>query len=231
MTLGEKLAKLRKENNYTQEQLAGVLGVSRQAISKWESDTAYPETDKLIRISELFGCSLDYLLKDKADMTCENRENKSAEDALTHLQQIFIQSQNLKNLVSCFKVTVSPVLKPAKNQPQYLLLGVDKVTIFGEHTTQLGWYTTEEAVQKEITEISDAINRKETIYTLKYDVAVNSTGTLKDIKTKTPNDSHVKKKIMVAIAIILLLIFIGAIYSRWNDLFYEFGQNIYRWLH
>ena len=64
MTLGEKLSKLRKENNYTQEQLSDVLGVSRQAISKWESNITYPETDKLIRVSELFNCSLDYLLKD-----------------------------------------------------------------------------------------------------------------------------------------------------------------------
>ena len=64
MTLGDKLSKLRKENNYTQEQLAGILGVSRQAISKWESNITYPETDKLIRMSELFDCSLDYLLKD-----------------------------------------------------------------------------------------------------------------------------------------------------------------------
>lgn len=64
MTFGMKLAKLRKEQQYTQEQLAELLGVSRQAISKWESGTAYPETDKLIRMSELFHCSLDYLLKD-----------------------------------------------------------------------------------------------------------------------------------------------------------------------
>ena len=42
MTLGDKLAKLRKENNYTQEQLAEILEVSRQTISKWESDTTYP---------------------------------------------------------------------------------------------------------------------------------------------------------------------------------------------
>ena len=63
VTLGDKLSKLRKENNYTQEQLAHVLGVSRQAISKWESNLTYPETDKLIRMSELFSCSLDYLLK------------------------------------------------------------------------------------------------------------------------------------------------------------------------
>ncbi len=67
MTTGDKISKLRRENNYTQEQLAELLGVSRQAISKWESSLAYPETDKLIRISELFDCSLDYLLKDSVD--------------------------------------------------------------------------------------------------------------------------------------------------------------------
>lgn len=45
MTLGDKISRLRKENNYTQEQLANLLGVSRQAISKWESDITYPETE------------------------------------------------------------------------------------------------------------------------------------------------------------------------------------------
>ena len=64
MTLGEKLSKIRKENNYTQEQLAEILGVSRQSISKWESDIAYPETDKLIKIGKLFECSMDYLLNE-----------------------------------------------------------------------------------------------------------------------------------------------------------------------
>ena len=64
MALGEKLSKLRKEYNYTQEQLAEILGVSRQSISKWESDIAYPETDKLIELGKLFDCSMDYLLKE-----------------------------------------------------------------------------------------------------------------------------------------------------------------------
>lgn len=67
MTFGNKLAKMRKEKNYTQEQFAELLGVSRQAVSKWESDLAYPETDKLIRMCDLFDCSLDYLLRDKEE--------------------------------------------------------------------------------------------------------------------------------------------------------------------
>ncbi len=65
MTLGEKIARQRKELNYTQEQLADILGVSRQSISKWESDIVYPETDKLIELGKLFDCSMDYLLKEE----------------------------------------------------------------------------------------------------------------------------------------------------------------------
>ena len=64
MTFGDKLSALRREQNYTQEQLAELLGVSRQSVSKWESGAAYPETEKLIRLSALFDCSLDYLLRD-----------------------------------------------------------------------------------------------------------------------------------------------------------------------
>lgn len=67
MTTGDKIAKLRRENNYTQEQLADILSVSRQAISKWESNGAFPETEKLIKMSELFGCTVDYLLKENAE--------------------------------------------------------------------------------------------------------------------------------------------------------------------
>ena len=67
MTIGEKISKLRKENNYTQEQLAEILSVSRQSVSKWETDLTYPETEKIIALSKLFSCSADYLLKDDAD--------------------------------------------------------------------------------------------------------------------------------------------------------------------
>ena len=64
MTLGEKIVKQRKELNYTQEQFADILGVSRQSISKWESDITYPETEKLIELGKIFDCSMDYLLKE-----------------------------------------------------------------------------------------------------------------------------------------------------------------------
>ena len=67
MTIGEKITRLRKEQNLTQEQFAEILNVSRQSVSKWELNITYPDTDKLIRISKLFNCSLDFLLKDEIE--------------------------------------------------------------------------------------------------------------------------------------------------------------------
>lgn len=62
MTTGEKIADCRKKLGYTQVRLAEEMGVTRQAVSRWESDLAFPETDTLIRLSKLFGCSTDWLL-------------------------------------------------------------------------------------------------------------------------------------------------------------------------
>ncbi len=80
--LSEKLYKLRKNSGLSQEQLAERLNVSRQAISKWESGAAVPESEKLITISNYFEVSVDYLLKDVddgkenvADMTMAASEN------------------------------------------------------------------------------------------------------------------------------------------------------------
>ena len=77
MTFGEKLSKLRKERGYTQEQLAEHMAVSRQSVGKWESDLAYPETEKLIALGKLFDCSMDYLLKE------EITDPKGTEDPLS----------------------------------------------------------------------------------------------------------------------------------------------------
>lgn len=64
MTTGEKLAALRKKKDLTQEQLAEILKVSRQSVSRWEMDVAFPETEKLIKLSKLLECSIDFLLND-----------------------------------------------------------------------------------------------------------------------------------------------------------------------
>ncbi|MGI2294982.1 helix-turn-helix domain-containing protein [Paenibacillus sp. GXUN7292] len=67
MTFGEKLLKLRKENGLSQESLAEKLNTTRQAISKWENGQGYPETEKLLMIGNIFGVSMDFLLKESVE--------------------------------------------------------------------------------------------------------------------------------------------------------------------
>ena len=64
MILAEKIMKLRKQNGWSQEDLAARLNVSRQSVSKWESMASIPDLDKIVKLSQIFGVSTDYLLKD-----------------------------------------------------------------------------------------------------------------------------------------------------------------------
>ena len=67
MTFGEKLQKLRARAGLSQDQLAELLDVSRQAVSKWERNEAMPEAEKIVRISRQFGVSTDYLLLEELE--------------------------------------------------------------------------------------------------------------------------------------------------------------------
>ena len=62
MTLGEKIQALRKSHSWSQEQLAERIGVTRQALSKWENGTAIPDTNNVVQLAKLFGVTTDYLL-------------------------------------------------------------------------------------------------------------------------------------------------------------------------
>lgn len=73
MTLGESITRLRTQKGWSQGDLADALDVSRQSISKWETDTSVPELEKLIRLSELFGVTLDALVRgEQAETQTEN---------------------------------------------------------------------------------------------------------------------------------------------------------------
>lgn len=77
MKIGEKIAKARKDINFTQDQLAELLEVSRQTISKWESDLAYPETVKITKIADVLKVSCDYLLKEENSAKVEATKQSS----------------------------------------------------------------------------------------------------------------------------------------------------------
>ncbi len=68
MTLGEKLKEIRKKFGLSQEQLAELMNVSRQAITKWENDTGIPETSNLQILAQTFGITIDYLLSNENEL-------------------------------------------------------------------------------------------------------------------------------------------------------------------
>lgn len=78
--IANRLVKLRKENNLSQEALANKLGISRQAVSKWERAEASPDTDNLILLSKLYGVSLDELLNtDQKEFESGNKKDEQTE--------------------------------------------------------------------------------------------------------------------------------------------------------
>lgn len=76
MTFKEKLVRLRKINSLTQDEFACAVGVSRQAVYKWESGQSYPEVAKLLEIKLLFGISIDDLLDDTYDIPLPQKKRK-----------------------------------------------------------------------------------------------------------------------------------------------------------
>lgn len=91
MRFCDKLIRLRAEAGLSQEGLANRIGVSRQAVSKWEAGAAMPELAKLIAIAELFGVSLDYLVRDEI----EERQPKT-EDGSAVAEQIAVLTNYVK---------------------------------------------------------------------------------------------------------------------------------------
>ena len=177
MSFAENLKLIRKERNITQEKLAELLNVSRQAVSKWESGNGYPETEKLLIISKELNVSLDYLLNDKInELDIKEKHTEQIKDSSSFTSgKIAIPTYNNENVVMCHTVKSSKILFQGKDEPKYILNGIDKVTFFGEHSVILGWYKNLEDINKEINQITEAIKKGQSSYTLKYYADVEST--------------------------------------------------------
>ena len=87
MTFGEKLYQLRKGRSMSQEALAGELGVSRQAISRWELGEVLPDTASVLAVSRLFGVSTDYLLLSDCTSEAETPAARAGEQSLRQRQE------------------------------------------------------------------------------------------------------------------------------------------------
>lgn len=97
MIFADKIADLRKKNGWSQEELANQLGVSRQAVSKWESASSIPDLDKIVKMSLIFGVSTDYLLKDSLEAGRESEEVMECNTAELGMDEKAIQMISMES--------------------------------------------------------------------------------------------------------------------------------------
>ncbi len=166
MCFAERLKELRKERHLSQEELAELLDVSRQAVSKWEQGDGYPEVQKLLLLAERLNISLDSLMTAEA-----SKKEGAANPPITGTITITSPTENV--IATCCKVMSSGRMKGGKTSPQYALFGVSRGGTLGrESTTFLGWYANREEISKEILDIQRAMERGIPAYTLKYSANV-----------------------------------------------------------
>ncbi len=164
MNFGENLQTIRKKNQLSQEGLAEMLGVSRQAVSKWELGDGYPEVDKLLILSKKLNISLDSLLGGE-NTTTISEEGKTSET-------IRIISPHEGVIINATKVTRSQQFKGSKNSPKYALFATDgkELSYWGAQNTFLAWYRNLEDVTSELSEIQKALDAGAASYTLQFSV-------------------------------------------------------------
>ena len=102
MELKDKLQLLRKQNGYSQEQLADKLGIARQTLSKWENGQAVPELSNLISLSNLYGITIDRIVKDDDECNISLCKNASMD-----INKIMGQSFFLWVSPKCFRLSPS----------------------------------------------------------------------------------------------------------------------------
>ena len=160
----ENLQTIRKNNHLSQEELAEMLGVSRQAVSKWELGEGYPEVEKLLIISNKLNVSLDSLMGGSLPKT-ESQEGN-------HPGIIRIISPNEGVIMEVSKVMRSQEFKGGKNSPKYALFASDgkDMSFWGAQNTFLAWYRDLDSINREISEIVKAIDEGEASYSLQYSV-------------------------------------------------------------
>ncbi|MBR6376724.1 MAG: helix-turn-helix transcriptional regulator [Oscillospiraceae bacterium] len=164
MSFGENLQTIRKKNQLSQEGLAEMLGVSRQAVSKWELGEGYPEVDKLLILSKKLNVSLDSLL---------GSENPAAiSQDVKPSDTIKIISPHEGVIINASKVIRSQQFKGGKNSPKYGLFASDgnDSSRWGPQSTFLGWYRNLEDATREIAQIQTALETGAASYTLQYSV-------------------------------------------------------------
>ena len=129
MILADKIIEERKKNGWSQEELANKLGVSRQAVSKWESSGSIPDLQRILQMSELFGVTTDYLLKDEIEEEPLNKyvETKtikvSMEEANQYLDMKSRGSRIVANATSLCILSPVPLIVLGTMTEDHTLVG------------------------------------------------------------------------------------------------------------
>jgi transcriptional regulator with XRE-family HTH domain len=178
MSFSSNLRIIREGKNLSGEQLADLIGVPAQAVSSWEQDEGYPETEKVIQIAKKLGVSLDCLLLERpiGNETIEHCMKKQV--AYSPNRRIAIQTYDGKIFTgNRFQIIKSNF--PHKNGPTCHIAGStgilydvaheisEVLTEFGLYEI-IGWYATTEDAKKEIDGIMLAIQNGENSYQVKH---------------------------------------------------------------
>lgn len=112
MTFKEKLIVLRKNKGLTQDDFAKAVGVSRQAVYKWENGTSYPEVPKLLEIKALYGISLDDLFDDSFEVAVpEKKKRKRAVASKTPAEAVVDEVKSAEPVAEEPAVVAEPVVE------------------------------------------------------------------------------------------------------------------------
>ena len=106
MKLSDKIIQLRKANGWSQEDLAERLNVSRQAISRWEGETAQPDAANILQLSKIFGVTTDYLLNDEYESDNDIPKVKQVNSDSIHQIMIFMVTLEVMILIIQFMTTI-----------------------------------------------------------------------------------------------------------------------------
>lgn len=141
MTLSKKIQKLRKDQGWTQEELAEKIGVSSQAVSKWETDMSSPDISLLRDLAALLGVTVDYLLSPEETVEPEVRmvpetQKKKLEDMILHLSVISsdgdVVKMNLPMPLVQMALTIGMEMPKVKNKEILSRIDLEKVLLLAD---------------------------------------------------------------------------------------------------
>ena len=148
MTFKEKIVRLRKIKSLTQDEFASAVGVSRQAVYKWESGQSYPEVPKLIEIKMLFGISIDDLLDDTYEVQMPEKKRKKR--VSTEEKKKIEKKINEEESLPVSNEAEAPVVEEPTEEVKKEVISETSAEVEADAAEEVSEETTEEAPEEEI---------------------------------------------------------------------------------